>query len=289
MGTPQEIINKVAEELKAAGIPVRFVDGWQGRGRPRAFEPHGVVCHHTATGAHSQDYPSLGIVRDGRSDLPGPLAQFGIGRHTGTVFVIAAGNSNHAGPGGFKGLSGNGSVWGIEAENDGVGETWGPEILRSYVALCAALARHTGFGADMVCAHREWNPRDKIDPTGIAMDDFRARVARALAKKPEQEPGPHELQTEDTSMFIFDGPQGGVFRTDGITRWPIRSMATASVLMDVAKVRHLGKLSQEAFGDLRDGEATANAVQADLDQLRSLLTSVEQKVDGVATRVAAMH
>lgn len=284
MGTPQEIIGKVAEELTAAGIAVDFKDGWQDRGRPGSFEPQGVVCHHTATKGHDRDYPSLGIVRDGRSDLPGPLAQFGIGRHTGTVIVIAAGKANHAGPGGFNGLSGNSSVWGIEAENDGVGEAWGPEILRSYVALCAALARHTGFGADMVIAHREWNPVDKIDPTGIDMDDFRAQVARALVGNIT----PKQPETEDTSMFIFDGPQGGVFRTDGVTRWPVRSMETASVLLDVARIRHLGKLSEAAFSDLRDGEATANTIQTELDRLRTQLSTVEQKVDGVATHVASL-
>jgi hypothetical protein len=280
MGTPQEIIEKVAEELTADGIAVSFVDGWENRGRPGAFVPQGVVCHHTATASHSRDYPSLGIVRDGRSDLPGPLAQFGIGRHTGTVIVIAAGKANHAGPGGFNGLSGNSTVWGIEAENDGVGEDWQPQTFRSYVALCAALARHTGFGADMVCAHREWNPVDKIDPTGIDMTDFRAQVARAI----DRQSVPVQTETEDTTMFIFDGPRGGVFRTDGISRWPIRSMVTASVLMDVARVRHLGVLAEEAFNELRDGEAAASTI----DELRNRLESVSQKVDGVASAVAGL-
>jgi len=89
-------------------------------------------------------------------------------------------------------------------------------------------------------------------------------------------------------MFIFDGPQGGVFRTDGVTRWPIRSMETATVLIDVARVRHLGTLSQAAFSDLRDGEATASILQGDLERLRNQLAAVEQKVDGVATHVASL-
>jgi len=282
MATPKEIIEAVAAELTAAGIPVTFDAGWEDRGRPGSFTPQGVVCHHTATGSLGKDYPSLGIVRDGRSDLPGPLAQFGIGRLTGTVFVIAAGKANHAGPGGFEHLSGNNSVWGIEAENNGIGEEWRPEILRSFVALSAALARHTGFGADLVIAHREWNPVDKIDPTGIDMDDFRRQVDEAINNTTTNEP-----ERGDTSMFIFDGPKGGIFRTDGVTRWPVRSMDTASVLLDVARVRHLGQLSEAAFSDLRDGEANANTIQAELVQLRSRLESMEQKVDRVATLVTA--
>ena len=282
MSTPKEIIEAVMAELSAAGIPVSFEPGWEERGRPGSFTPQGVVCHHTATGSLDRDYPSLGIVRDGRADLNGPLAQFGIGRLTGTVIVIAAGKANHAGPGGFNGLSGNNSVWGIEAENNGVGEAWGAATLRAYVALCAALARHTGFGADLVIAHREWTS-EKIDPAGIDMDDFRAQVARALNGKPNKQP-----ETEDTSMFIFDGPQGGIFRTDGVTRWPVRSMETASVLLDVARVRHLGTLTPAAFADLRDGEANADTLQTELVELRSQLAAVEQKVEGVATRVATL-
>ena len=290
MSTPHDIIRAVKDELEAAGIEVTLVPGWEGRGRPGDFVPRGLVCHHTATNRNAPgDYPSLGIVRDGRPDLAGPLAQFGLGR-TGRVLVIAAGKSNHAGPGGFNGLSGNSTVWGIEAENDGTGgEPWPAAQIEAYHRLSAALARHTGFGVASICGHKEWTP-EKIDPLGIDMDDFRAAVAQLLDGKDNPNPKPTlTIDTEDTSMFIFDGPNGGVFRTDGVTRWPIRSMATASVLLDVAHVRHLGKLSAEAFGDLRDGEATANGLQDELDRLRDQLTAVAQKVEVVATRVATLN
>lgn len=293
MATPKDIIGKVAEELASAGIKVTFVEGWETRARPGDFTPRGLVCHHTA-GPAAGEYPSLATVRDGRGGddpLPGPLAQFGLGR-SGQVFVIAAGKANHAGPGEFRGLSGNNSVWGIEAENTGLGQPWPDVQLDAYARLAAALARHTGFTSDLVAAHREWTPF-KIDPAGIDMDDFRARIAQILEdNQPGQDrPGKNQPQqdTEDTSMFIFDGPNGGVFRTDGMTRWPIRSMQTASLFMDVARVRHLGTLTQEAFSDLVDGEATASILQGEIGQLRDKLASVEQKVDGVAGKVAALH
>lgn len=183
MATPVDIIHSVVADLERHGIPVHFEPGWEKRSRQGTFMPRGLVLHHTAGSGHNQDYPSLGLVRDGDAKLAGPLAQFGIGRHTGTVFVIAAGIANHAGPGSFNGLVGNSSVWGIEAENDGVGEPWSDAILRSYVTLAGALARHTPFSADRVCAHREWNAnapdpedRGKIDPTGLDIDRFRNNV-----------------------------------------------------------------------------------------------------------------
>lgn len=171
-----ETVQRVASRLESQGVPVAYVDGWQNRGRPWAFNPRGLVIHHTATRGYEYDYASLGIVRDGRSDLPGPLAQFGLGRHTGTVYVIASGYANHAGEGGWNGLSGNGSVWGVEAENDGIGEPWNPLALRSYVLLAVALCIEGGFGPESISCHREWSPY-KIDPTGIDGNQFRADVA----------------------------------------------------------------------------------------------------------------
>lgn len=185
MATPVDIIHAVVSELEAGGLPVHLEPGWEDRGRSGVLRPRGLVLHHTATKAHAEDYPSLGLVRDGKVGLAGPLAQFGIGRHTGTVFVIAAGIANHAGAGGFNGLAGNSSVWGIEAENDGETEAWSDPILRSYVTLAGALARHTGFSPEMICSHKEWKvlapPDDKkIDPKGIDLDRFRSNVAAFL-------------------------------------------------------------------------------------------------------------
>lgn len=183
-----------------AGADIYWEPGWEGRGRrdpggrPYAFRPRGFVAHHTATSARTAgDYPSLGLVRSGRPDLPGPLSQFGLGR-SGRIYVIAAGYANHAGGGGWRGLSGNGSVWGCEAENDGVGQPWSPGQLHWYPRLAAASAAVTPFGAEMVCAHREWTPT-KIDPTGIDMGWFRGEVARLLAGSPQ----------EDSEMFKPSG------------------------------------------------------------------------------------
>ncbi len=42
--------------------------------------------------------PSLGVIRDGRPGLKGPLSQLGLGRD-GAYYVIAAGRAQHAGRG----------------------------------------------------------------------------------------------------------------------------------------------------------------------------------------------
>lgn len=167
----------LADRLRQAGLNVIEVDGWRERGAA-AFNPKGVVCHHTA-GSPNGDMPSLQLLIRGRSDCPGPLCNVGLAR-SGTVYVIAAGRANHAGKGGWQGLSGNSAVFGIEAENTGKGETWPPAQFDAYVRLAAALQREAGGNVNLVCGHKEWAPDRKIDPKGIDMNDFRNRVAQVL-------------------------------------------------------------------------------------------------------------
>jgi hypothetical protein len=256
--SPTGIVLAVAAELEELGVPVQFVPGWQGRGRPYSFNPRGVVCHHTATKGYSYDYPSLGIVRDGRSDLPGPLSQFGIGRHTGTVYVIAAGYANHAGGGGWGGLTGNGSTWGIEAENDGIGEEWGPEMLGAYLALVTALCRHTGIDADMVCRHAEWSDGGKIDTATAPMNDgdwIRAQVAARLA-------APEPDEEEDMALPIFgDSPEGrpyAFWMIDGAFKKKLHTSAVWEEAQAMAQEaglpapKHVGKIPLALFDALID-------------------------------------
>ena len=172
-----DIVRAVARDYQAAGYAVRWSLGWETHGRPYArLVPRGGVAHHTATGTNWSWQATTKLLRDGRSDLPGPLSQFGLDRD-GTLDVIAAETSNHAGPGGWRGLKGNQSVWGIEAYNNGVGEAWPQRQLDGYVLLARLLGRHSGFGADMWSMHREWSTY-KIDPKGIDGYWFRAQVGQ---------------------------------------------------------------------------------------------------------------
>jgi len=167
----------LADALRAEGVTVEEHPGWKERGSA-TFNPKGVICHHTAGPARG-DAPSLGICVNGRPDLPGPLCQIVLAR-SGKAIVIASGRANHAGPGGWRGLEGNTSVFGIEAENTGLGEPWPPVQYDAYVRCVAALCRRGGIAPGLVCGHKEWAPRRKIDPKGIDMVRFRADVVARL-------------------------------------------------------------------------------------------------------------
>lgn len=141
------------------------------------------MAHHTASRAGSGNFPSKNVVLNGRTGLPGPLCQFLLGRN-GAIILITGEGSNHAGTGGPISLirrdRGNYDAWGIEAENNGIGEPWSNVQLQAYYRLCAALLDLMGTNdVSRLVGHKEYTSR-KIDPNGINMDEFRARVSHTL-------------------------------------------------------------------------------------------------------------
>lgn len=171
----------LADAPRAAGLKVAEQSGWKTRGHGPMGEVKGIVCHHTASNRNGGNAPSLGTVTNGRKAAPGapaltgPLSAYVLGRD-GTVYVVGAGVSHHAGSGEYRGVtSGNTSMIGIEAENDGVGEPWPAVQREAYVRLCAAILDHEKLPTIMCCGHKEWTTR-KIDPHGIDMDQFRRDI-----------------------------------------------------------------------------------------------------------------
>lgn len=168
----------LADACRKSGLRVVEVSGWRTRGHGPMTAVESVIVHHTATSkAAAGDYPSLGIVRDGRSDLPGPLSQLGLGRD-GTVYVIAAGVSYHAGAT-FKTVQNNWHAIGIEAEHDGL-SPWDPDQYAAYARLCHALCEHYGLSVADVQGHKEIAAPAgrKIDPS-FDMGAFRDATANA--------------------------------------------------------------------------------------------------------------
>ena len=169
----------IANRLRAAGLNVVEVAGWQTRGSEN-FNPKGSVDHHTA-GPSIGNAPSLSICINGRQGLPGPLCNVLVGRDN-TCYVIAAGRANHAGLGTWKGLIGNSSVFGVERENVGTGgEPWRPDQTETAARVHAALISAHGSDAGLVCEHKEWAPRRKIDAYGIDGNQMRILVAKYLS------------------------------------------------------------------------------------------------------------
>jgi hypothetical protein len=159
--------------LQAADLTVMPVDGWQGRGHVLSTI-NGVVLHHTATPATMLDANVAKILRDGRADLAGPLAQLGLDRQ-GRFWLICDGKANHNG----YGMWANQSI-GIEAFNNGVGEPWPVPQLDAWQRGTAAILAHLHLNEGHALGHRETDPKRKIDPKGVDLEAFRRRVAQLL-------------------------------------------------------------------------------------------------------------
>lgn len=187
----------VVTALRDYGLEVGLIPGWERRGSS-SFNPKGHVVHHDANPTRWIGPPNMLIA--GRPDLAGPLCNFAL-NSAGKVWMIAAGRANHAGTGSWRGLVGNASVWGTEAQNAGTGQVWPDEQIDAYARLCAATGEYSGFTAEMVCRHAEWAPSRKIDPAGPWADGhdwaFDASHFRALVAQG----GTTDVPLNDADLF----------------------------------------------------------------------------------------
>jgi hypothetical protein len=223
------MLTALAEIARTTGCPVVEVDGWQTRGDGVMLGVKTITCHHTANGGAGGNMPSLAVVRDGRAGLPGPLAQYGLGKD-GTIYVVAAGKCNHAGVS-LKTEYTNSYAIGIEAEADGVPgvkDDWPAIQMTAYHRLCRALVAHYGLDVADVRGHKETcSPVGRKTDPDFSMSEFRLAVSAVDLS----EGAPMELsdevkyttsakarigKTQDTVSMILQWPPAVRFARDEI-------------------------------------------------------------------------
>lgn len=166
------------EVLREAGVRVRVLDGALKRStNTSGLTVQGIVWHDTVTPASWTDAENQRLLRDGHSNLKGPLSQVGISRE-GYWDIIALGKCNHNG----YGTWGNDSL-GLEFYNGGADrkERFTTAQIESGVLGTAAVLRHLKMDASRVMGHKETDPRRKIDPWSCDMTDIRRRVKARLS------------------------------------------------------------------------------------------------------------
>lgn len=196
--------------LRAAGLPVEVVPEFRYAGK----EPErwlAMVDHHTASNRNSGPRPALGIVRNGRPDVPGPLCNLLLDRR-GIHVCIASGAANHPGVSYLPlngGISSGVKYWalGREIELDGIGEpfpTDGPQheaMVVGNAAICTYLGIDPGTGL--------WDHKSICRPVGRKIDvrpyDLaagRTAVARRMTGTTPQPPTrPEEYFDMDEATF----------------------------------------------------------------------------------------
>jgi hypothetical protein len=205
--TPAEL----RKALDKWDVKYREITGWDkltsGRddetGKP--FGPvFGCITHHT--GDDAPDSADRQIIINGRSDLPGPLAQFGL-NDDGVVDLITFLRANHAGGGdpevleavinesygnyppktqyheGSPGATdGNDCFYGVETYYSGSHPMTSAQY-ESLTKLWAAICDHYGWSAKSVIGHKEWS-NWKIDPGKVDMNELRGDIQALLDKGP---------------------------------------------------------------------------------------------------------
>ena len=252
--------------LRKHGLDVEEVPGWQVRGHGDFTALEGGLAHHTATPSKAAgDYPSLQVVRDGRSDLPGPLAQIGLGR-SGKVYLIASGVAWHAGKVDDAAYS-NFRAVGVEAEADGY-SAWPDGQYAAYVLLWATLTVE-GIVTRPVRGHKEAaipygrKPDPNLD-MGKMRTDIAAKVTELRAKTTPQK------STAKTPASAFPLPTGHFYGTDDHT---VRSHSGARVA-DRAQVKRI----QAKVGATADGRFGARTAAAVAQWQRKNKLTADQKV-----------
>lgn len=187
------MLTNLADVLRAYTAPdgskltVVETVGWKSRGYAGQglAAAAGHMWHHTATAESAfayADCPTLNLLINGRPDLPGPLCNIAFGR-SGTVYVVAAGVANHAGPGSVGGAYanvGNFYFLGNEMESSGVRNDWTPAQIRVMPYVAAALERGYGGRDFLQIGHKEYSSMGKIDPAFIDMGAMRDAVNNIL-------------------------------------------------------------------------------------------------------------
>lgn len=231
--------------LREQGLTVETVAGWETRGSS-TFSPGGAVCHWTAGPRNATGRPCLNLVTYGRSDLPGPLCNVYLDRN-GIAVVVAAGRANHAGTGGWQGLTGNSSVFGTEAEAADQ-DDWTPAQRLAYPKVNAAFANIGGFNETRVCGHSEWAPDRKVDVNGYPMTEMRAQV-RTLLTGGSINPVVEE-EPKIKNLIIVKIADGTTFVGDGVHRRRVADMAELQALQYIISLKG-GDPTVQTWGDIR--------------------------------------
>jgi N-acetylmuramoyl-L-alanine amidase-like protein len=278
-----------------------------------AKQPRGdvqfIVVHHV--GDDAPDDADARVLHNGRSDLPGPLCNWGL-NDEGAVVPIGWGTAYHAGAGDADVLAA------VQSENygaypprpnvdsvNGNPRSYGQETMysgkqrmtnaayKSTVLVCAAVCSYHGWSAKSVIGHKEWTAR-KPDPASQDMADLRADIQDAINAGPGQWPIPVPPAVveagddeEDAMKLVQYGNK--IFIRAGLWIRPINDPADVRTLVSkygnpetvgVTELKFLTNMDTflTIVGDTR-GDVADDATGTDVASLRAQITNLQAAID----------
>ena len=263
--------------LRDEGITVVEVGDWPNHNRNHMgpWGPvNGVMIHHTVTQGTQN---TVEIVRDGYTELPGPLCH-GMIAKDGKVYLVGYGRANHAGLGDPDVLAaviaetappaddeatidGNRHFYGFECENLGDGEDpWPAAQIEAIVRAAAAICRHHGWTARSVIRHLDWQP-GKIDPRGPGMDwdQVLTRIAARLTTNPPAPLPAPQQPTVDLSKLVASAKSNPALAGTPVTYSGVKTVEAALVneglLAKVYSDGHFGRATVDAYAKWQRSKA----------------------------------
>jgi hypothetical protein len=197
------------KQLSRWGVEYREIPGWEHWERDDEtglkFGPvYGFIIHHT--GDDAPDGADRALIHNGRTGLPGPLAQLG-GNDDGVLDLHSAGRANHAGGGDPRVLEavkaenygkyppkprfhtgsngawdGNDNFYGLENYYSGKHKMTDKQYRTVIMTACAICEFHD-WTAKSVIGHKEWSDW-KSDPASHDMAVIRLDINENLRLGP---------------------------------------------------------------------------------------------------------
>lgn len=181
----------LAGALRAEGCKVVEMPGYLNRGHGDFGNVWGSMIHHTGSAGKL----GAAFIRDGRPDLPGPIANAYMAPD-GTITLVAIGVAYHAGRGSYPGIptnNGNFVLIGLEID---FGHSSMPRATpaqyEAAVRFSAAITRRLNkTAANSVVGHKEYAAaQGKWDPANWDMDQFRRDVQARVQRPPNADAAP---------------------------------------------------------------------------------------------------
>jgi hypothetical protein len=200
-------------------VSVELQDG-AGGSDSRHTDFRAIMSHHTASRPSQGPTPILGIVKRGRTGLPGPLAN-GYGGYDHVYRILTMGKANHPGAGGpftFLGMTipaNNGRPYCFGTEFEGGYEQYDAGMrdfmARANAGIVSWLAEERGKSAlayvEALLEHKTWAPRRKPDRIGYTRDTSIAetrKILTAAAKTTAAKTSEEDDDMPDIIFFSFD-------------------------------------------------------------------------------------
>jgi hypothetical protein len=255
----------IAGPLRAAGLAVTELPGWQDRGESDGgFRPLGIIWHHDGMGLGWDSDPTnddnvaavhVAERQQRRADLDTQ------GRQRSPVGVRPEVARRHRD--GWNAIPANdGNTYAVGIETDHTfGNPWPDAQVDAIITTSAVLAVQNGWDSANMCGHKEYAPGRKPDPESVDCGSWRTRVAARMA----------ELQTHPDP--VPPAPEDDLFTDEDRAN-------LAALKADTEKIRSALFTPVQGVVDPATGKPSTAVV--------AIVAAMYKKVQSLSSAVAAL-